>query len=83
MKAVTKARSAAERVLVDERRKEKAERSYDRLFNEEDLERRAAADKERMRKLAAAAKAGGGGGEEEDESVAVSKGVRAVEEDFM
>ena len=58
MKAVTKARSAAERVLVDERRKEKAERSYDRLFNEEDLERRAAADKERMRKLAAAAKDG-------------------------
>jgi hypothetical protein len=77
-KAFTKARSSAERTLADERRKEKEERSYDRLFNEDELEKRAAQEKERMKKLAARAVKG-----EEEESVAISKGVRAVEEDFM
>ncbi len=72
-----KARVAQERAAVEGYRREKEERSYDRLFNGS-ADERAKKERERMEKIASSA-----GGGEEDDAVAAARKVRAVEDDFM
>ena len=95
IKALQKAKSATERQVKEGMRRDKEERSYERCFEGSSVEERVKAEKARMAELAAKALSGGGGGgegegeeeeEEEDEEkkgAAVSRQVRAVEEDFM
>ena len=91
-KGLQKARSAAERSAKEGMRRDKEERSYERCFEGASVEQRVKAERARMAELAARAAGGGGGGEEEEGegeeaedrgAGAVTRGVRAVEDDFM